>query len=216
MQITFLIIYFSYGLSCASAYDWQRHVPEHAKQCVPGTDSACREATTFDVNAVSGVIAMSTHYGPLTLCKAEVNSTLTVFGPLLARESNFKGDLICHGPVTLNGSKNTIQGLVKIIGPLNANSEIFEESVLIFGYLRAKNCNFKKPITIHTSKVDLENTEIDNMIIDDSEGNPVKVFLENVQINGKITTSSGKGMLYLKNCKISREKIIGCKIIVVK
>lgn len=196
----FFLAFQLWNINHSYAYDWQKHIPQiAAKNSITG------------VSSLTGRITTSNHYGPLVLNQAEVESSLSVFGPLNAKETNFKGDLTCHGPVALNGNKNTLQGTVQIRGPLIVNGSIFKGPVTIFGYINAHNCFFKKSIIIHTSKVELKNTQIDNLIVEDKENNPVEIILDNVELNGKITIASGYGTVFIKNSHIPQGKISGYK-----
>ena len=216
MKLVFYICAYLYAVNTAIAYNWEQHVPDHAKQFIPSLDknTSDKNNSSFGPASLNGTVSISAHHGPLSLNQAEVTSNLDVFGPLSATRTNFKKGLICHGPMTLKGDKNILNGTVQIMGPLVASSMLFESPVTIFGDMHVQDCTFKKPIKIHTSKIELKNTEINDMVINDHQGKPVEIFFDNVIIHGKITIYSGKGIVSLKNCQIPQEKITGYKILI--
>jgi hypothetical protein len=196
-----------------SAYNWQQHVPPSAKQFIPGESQSLDNPTSpnFGVASLSGRLSISDHYGPLTLQQAEVLSPLSVFGPLTANDTNFNSSLTCHGPVILKGNnkKNVIKGELQVMGPLAAEFITFEAPVIIFGTLQTKNAVFHNTITIHTSELDLKDTEIKELFVEDTQSNPVTLKLENVRVKGKITIASGKGTVIHKNSQVEKTQVTG-------
>lgn len=155
-------------------------------------------------------MAYSAHYGSLALNQTKVIPGLSVFGSFSANRCDFDKNLTCYGSVVLKGDKNTARGIVTVKGTFTADSMAFEDTVEIFGYMQAHECTFKRPIVLYTSKVNLKNTEVNNITIHDQSNSPVTIKLDNVKLAGKITINSGQGIVLLKNSEISSQQIIGC------
>lgn len=198
------------SITSSFSYDGQQPAPDMAKDSSSGKEHQPTSGTV-GVATLKGKIDLSTHYGPLSLNQGEVKSSLSVYGPLAADETNFEKDLTCYGPVDLKGKKNTIQGVVQITGPLAVKDYTFEGPLTIWGILDAHTSTFKKPIKIYTSTVDFTNCKIDELIIEDTSDKSVHINLDNVEVQGKITITSGKGIVSIKNARIPAEKIVGAK-----
>jgi len=176
-------------LICPSvqAYDWQKHVPDEAKQYIPSNVSN-KSGTTNGSTKHYGPISIQgttqdslVSHGPATIIDSII-TTFTSYGP--AKVTNSKIKLIdIHGPFS-GDNVELHAGEVKGVFTLT-NSKI-TGSFEIKGLVKITKTQISKDIVIYSSSVTFVDTNIHENVYIYSDTKIPKVSLTNTFIDGKI------------------------------
>ncbi len=196
------------------SYNWQKHIPEEAKQYIPDLEDEDESSANISLGVANlkGKVSLTNHKGPLSLTQARVTGPINVFGPLTAHQTDFEDLVTVHGPVKLTGKSeiyNQVKSNVQVFGPVFAKWMIFNKPITVFGFLEATHCIFEGSLTIHTNKLILKDCTIRDLEVNDHEGKPVEIELDNVRLSGFLKVKSGLGTLSLKNMTLDENKVSG-------
>lgn len=149
------------------------------------------------------------HSGQLRLDNVQFKGTLLVNGQLEATGSTFN-DLTVNGNCALKD--------VKVSGPVNINGQIqikdsqFNNTLNAYGYLTANKSSFAKTITVDGKTIDLNDSTIQDILVQASFDKVQTMNLENTQIAGNVLFESGQGVIKMDDKSHIAGKVTGARV----
>ncbi|MEM6338565.1 MAG: hypothetical protein AAF673_01385 [Pseudomonadota bacterium] len=196
------------------AYDWQKHVPDHAKQYIQNVNN---DITQNDKKATfTGVTSLKsqtydeiTVYGPLNIESSNISS-LSSFGPASIKKSSLS-KLFISGPLSI--SSTTIDHL-EVAGPFSATGRSrIKGSIKVMGPIYIEDSKVESNLVAYSNDIKFKNVNIYGDITIESDYNhkPPKLKLENSNITGSVTFSKMKGVVEKDSNSVIEGGIIGIK-----